>query len=344
VACPTIRSDEASYYVTVSQPTDLLETAYQQGILPARVQHGMARFLQRYGARGVAEIDIGRPRWQDQPAPLFNVLQGYLRLADASQSPQAIFKRGAETARTALEELHVSLRRQGLTGVLKARILGFLYHRIRVLAGLREMPKFTIIRVMGALRERLLREGETLVEQGVFDRANDIFFADMGQLAAFAGGEISADSLREAVLDARAAYDRELRRTRVPRVITSAGEAFYAGIPAPPDGATADRLVGTPVSPGVAEGRVRVVLDPHNAGLEPGEIMVCPATDPGWTPLFLTAAGLVMEMGGMMTHGSVVAREYGIPAVVGVDNATQRLITGQHVRLDGTAGLVEVLA
>jgi rifampicin phosphotransferase len=105
------------------------------------------------------------------------------------------------------------------------------------------------------------------------------------------------------------------------------------------DGTEGD-LRGEPVSPGVAEGKVRVVLDPRGAVLEPGEILVCPATDPGWTPLFLTAGALVMEMGGLVTHGAVVAREYGIPAVVGVHEATTRLETGQRVRVDGTSGIV----
>src|SRR5205085_3510917 len=106
---------------------------------------------------------------------------------------------------------------------------------------------------------------------------------------------------------------------------------------------TAGTLVGSPVSPGVVEGLVHVVLDPHGSQLAPGEILVCPATDPGWTPLFLSAGGLVMEIGGLMTHGSVVAREYGIPAVVGVHDATTRLHTGQRVRVDGSAGRVTVL-
>ena len=102
----------------------------------------------------------------------------------------------------------------------------------------------------------------------------------------------------------------------------------------------AGTLIGSPVSPGVVEGVVRVVLDPHHAGLLPGEIMVCPGTDPAWTPLFLVAAGLVMEVGGLMTHGSVVAREYGIPAVLGTGVATQRIQSGQTVTVDGDAGVV----
>lgn len=124
-------------------------------------------------------------------------------------------------------------------------------------------------------------------------------------------------------------------------MLLSDGTAFYEGVAAPADDRGA--IVGDPVSPGVVEGAVRVVLNPQGTQLEPGEILVCPGTDPAWTPLFLAAGGLVMEVGGMITHGSVVAREYGIPAVVGVHQATVQLKTGQRVRVDGSSGKIEIL-
>jgi phosphoenolpyruvate synthase/pyruvate phosphate dikinase len=123
-------------------------------------------------------------------------------------------------------------------------------------------------------------------------------------------------------------------------VLLSDGRAFYEGVNG---GSGSGAISGSPVSPGSAQGRVRVVLDPRQARLLPGEILVCPGTDPSWTPLFLSAAGLVMEVGGMMTHGAVVAREYGIPAIVGVDRATTRLLTGQLIRVNGSSGEIEVL-
>jgi pyruvate,water dikinase len=130
----------------------------------------------------------------------------------------------------------------------------------------------------------------------------------------------------------------------MPRLLLSTGETFYEGMRASAGEAVEPgTLVGQAVSPGVVEGTVRVVLDPRGTRLEPGEILVCPATDPGWTPLFLAAGGLVMEIGGMVTHGSVVAREYGLPAVVGVEGATTRLHTGQRVRVDGNTGRVTLL-
>jgi pyruvate,water dikinase len=130
-------------------------------------------------------------------------------------------------------------------------------------------------------------------------------------------------------------------RRQVPRVLVSDGRTFYEGAGEETD--TGNMITGSPVSPGVVEGVVHVVLDPRGAHLNPGEILVCPGTDPAWTPLFMAAGGLVMEVGGMMTHGSVVAREYGIPAVVGVRAATQRLSDGQRIRLDGTSGKIVIL-
>lgn len=148
----------------------------------------------------------------------------------------------------------------------------------------------------------------------------------------------TSGDLRPRIAARKAANAREQLRRQVPLVLVGDGRTFLSGISEDPSA-----IAGSPVSPGVAEGIVRVVLDPTTAALEPGEILVCPGTDPSWTPLFLTAAGLITEVGGMMTHGSVVAREYGIPAVVGVPNATRRLVTGQRVRIDGTTGTIQVL-
>jgi pyruvate,water dikinase len=154
-------------------------------------------------------------------------------------------------------------------------------------------------------------------------------------------GEFAAGIQRDwrgLVAGRRSAYQRELLRRQVPRLLLSDGRAFYEGMATVHEAGSF--ISGSPVSPGMVEGKVRVVLDPRAAQLLPGEILVCPGTDPSWTPLFLTAGGLVMEVGGMMTHGAVVAREYGIPAIVGVNQATQRLMTGQLIRMDGSSGMI----
>ena len=174
----------------------------------------------------------------------------------------------------------------------------------------------------------------------MLERPDDLFYLTVKELKTLAMG--APGDWKKLVRARRLAEKNEARRQPIPRLLLSDGAAFYAGISAP-DGAEGNILSGSGVSPGTVEGIVRVVFDPLEAGLEPGEILVCPGTDPSWTPLFLAAGGLVMEVGGMMTHGSVVAREYGIPAVVGVDRAIERLQTGQKVRVDGSSGTVEML-
>jgi len=214
--------------------------------------------------------------------------------------------------------------------------------RARSLMALRESPKFFAVRLFGLIRAELLRVGQELAaagELGASGAPDDLFYLSFKELAAFAADE--PGDWADLIAQRRQMYRREERRRQVPRLLLSDGRAFYAGLR--PTGSTDASMVGSPVSPGSVEGRVRVVLDPRQANLLPGEIMVCPGTDPSWTPLFLTAAGLVMEVGGLMTHGAVVAREYGIPAIVGVDRATERLRTGQRIALNGSTGEIRLL-
>ena len=211
---------------------------------------------------------------------------------------------------------------------------------MRALAGLRETPKFFIIRVMGIIRQGLLESGKDLAAAGWLDRPDDLFFLYFKELEALARGENR--NWKALVAARRENFAREKQRRQVPRLLLSDGRAFYEGVVSAQP-AKAGELVGTPVSPGVVEGAARVVLDPRTARLAQGEILVCPGTDPSWTPLFQTAGGLVMEVGGLMTHGAVVAREYGIPAVVSVDRATERIKTGQRLRVNGSTGQVALI-
>lgn len=290
-------------------------------------EHALAQFLARYGMRGVGEIDIGRPRWREDTAAVRQVIRSYLQLS-SDHAPDMVFARGAAAAEASLDRLACELRtRPG--GWWRAPVARFAGRRMRALAGLREAPKFFIIRMMGIARQALLATG-----------GQDVFFLRLDELRAYASDP--ARDFSTAIAARRDAYDREKRRRRIPRLLLSDGEAFYGDQAMSLQG-EAGVLTGSGVSPGVAEGLVRVVFDPHATQLAPGEILVCPGTDPAWTPLFLTAGGLVMEVGGLLTHGSVVAREYGIPAVAGVHDATTRLRDGQRVRVDGSAGRVTVL-
>jgi rifampicin phosphotransferase len=335
-----IAADPAAARRLQSAPADELARGFRDATLPEGLQAPVARFLAAYGARGVAEIDMGRPRWREDPTPLFQALLSYSGISDDSRSPVAAFERGRASARAAAADLARRLR-QAPAGAARARAAGFMIRRVRELGGMREAPKLAAVRAMSAGREALLASGRDLVRDGIVERPDDVFFLRLRELEQIAAG--GAESRAELVARRRADHERESRRRLVPRVLLSDGTAFFEGV-APDPGADDGRtLHGSPVSPGAAEGTVRVVLDPFTTRVEPGEILVCPATDPAWTPLFLPAAGLVMEVGGMMTHGSVVAREYGIPAVVGVSGATTRLATGDRVRVDGSTGVIRML-
>ena len=287
--------------------------------------------------RGVGEIDLGQPRWREDPTPVMQSLQSYLGIAP-EYAPDALFAQGARAAEAAIERLAAEARRQR-GGWLKEKLLRGAARRVRLLMGARESPKFIAVRAMGVVREFLLETGRAFAAAGTLALPDDLFFLHVSELEALSRQEDR--DWQALVAERRRTFARELRRRQVPRVLVSDGRAFYEGVGAEFDSDQA--ISGSPVSPGVVEGLVHVVLDPRQAQLAPGEILVCPGTDPAWTPLFMAAGGLVMEVGGMMTHGSVVAREYGIPAVVGVHQATQRLKDGQRIRLDGSSGKIVVL-
>ncbi len=358
----TIRRDAASAEAFRGQTAAALAGAYQTNSLPAAAQQALGQFMARYGSRGLAEIDLGRLRWSEDPTHVLEVVAGYLQIADPTRAegvqsgaPDAVFARSAAAAVAAVDEM-VATARQARRGWLKARLVRFAATRVRTLMALRESPKFFVVRLFGILRAELLKVGRELVESGELAEPDDLCYLSFAELAAFAeranhrGDTQGADKRAHAseeidwagtIRQRREAYGREKLRRQVPRLLLSDGRAFYTGLTA--QGGEAGTLAGSPVSPGSVTGRVRVVRDPRRAGLLPGEILVCPGTDPSWTPLFLTAAGLVMEVGGLMTHGAVVAREYGIPAVVGVDRATERLQTGQLISLNGSTGEIRLL-
>lgn len=334
-----IKGDPQSLSRFLKAPPDVLAADYLTGRLPRGSQSDIGRFMERYGMRGPGEIDLGRRRWREEPTAVMRVLQSYLRISEPEQMPDAVLRRATASAEAARDHLLEQLR-ETRGGRLKARLVRWGWKRMRALVGLRELPKWWAIRMMGIARKALLECGIELVAAGVLSTPDEMAFLHLEEMEALADGE--RREWQMLVKERRRRYEREGRRVQIPRLLLSDGQAFYQGI-STHKGDEEGVMVGDPVSPGVAEGSVRVVLNPNDAQLEPGEILVCPGTDPAWTPLFLAAGGLVTEVGGLMTHGSVVAREYGIPAVVGVHQATAQLATGQRVRVDGTAGRVILL-
>ena len=334
-----------------------LAAGYLKSNLPSAAQESVASFLERYGARGIGEIDIGLPRWGEDPTHIMRVLQSYLQITDPDKAPDVVFARAAKSAEQAAAHLESTVR-QMHGGFIKSRLLHWAISRYRALAGMREAPKFFAIRMMNIIRQGLLQSGQELFEANLLEQPDDLFFLtvrELGELTDAMG--MSADRPTPAlktsnlpalaqkfqirIAERRVKYQREQLRKQIPRILLSDGTTYYEGVRAPEGQEGA--IIGDPVSPGEVEGTARVIFDPQSSQLAPGEILVCPGTDPAWTPLFLTASGLVMEVGGMMTHGSVVAREFGIPAVVGVHQATERIKTGQRLRVNGSTGEITLI-
>jgi rifampicin phosphotransferase len=222
-------------------------------------------------------------------------------------------------------------------GKLKSKVIRRLINVLRNYLPAREHPKYLIMKLILIFKKALLEEANVLVQKGHLAQEKDIFYVSFWELyKAIQNNE----SLIELVERRKEEY-QHFRKLSPPRVLTNEGEEIKAGYQRQnlPESA----LVGMPVSSGVIEGIAKVINDPVKASLNKGEILVAPFTDPGWTPLFINAAGLVMEVGGLLTHGTVVAREYGIPAVVGITDATKKIKTGQKIKVDGDAGFVLVL-
>jgi pyruvate,water dikinase len=327
-----VRSDAESVAVLTGHPPTVLAQRFAAGDLPAAAQDGLAEFLAGYGHRAVAEIDVGMPRWRDDPTHILGVLANYLRLEDPERAPDRQFSKAAAEADAHIERLVAEARSRGR---LRAVAVRGALRRARLFAGLRELPKFQIVLALAEVRKQLAEVGTVLAEQKRLARAEDIFFLDFAE----ANQALDGTDMQDLVAQRQGAYYLELERRHIPRMLLSDGtepETLLTAVGT----ADAGALSGSPASAGTVTAPARVILDPVGAHLEPGEILVAPSTDPGWTPLFLTAGGLVMEMGGPNSHGAVVAREYGIPAVVGVADATSLLNTGQEVTVDGGAGTV----
>ncbi|MDA0632053.1 PEP-utilizing enzyme [Nonomuraea sp. MCN248] len=312
-------------------PPEELAARYRVGDLP---DVGMAGFLDRYGMRAAGEIDVGVPRWEEDPTPLFATIANYLRVDDPGQAPDRRFRQAAEKAERMIGTLSRRVRRES---PVLGRLAVFLMRRSRELTGLRELGKFAWLPALRSARRELLLIGADLATRGLLERPGDIMFLDLREaLSAVLDG---ADH-RDLAAARRAGHERELRRHTVPGALLSDGTDVEALAPREPAGPGV--LTGMAGAAGRATGRARVIRDPAGARVEPGEILVAPTTDPGWTPLFLTTAGLVTETGSPLAHGPTVAREYGIPAVICVRDATREIRTGQLITIDGAAGTVRI--
>jgi phosphoenolpyruvate synthase/pyruvate phosphate dikinase len=292
-------------------------------------------WLDKYGMRGAGEIDITRPRWSERPTTLVPLILGHVKNSEPGAGERR-FEQGRQEAWKKERELLERLRALP-DGEHKAEEVKRMIDRVRTFIGYREYPKYGMVSRYFVYKQALLEEAERLVRAHVLREKDDIFYLRFEELQ---------DVVRTNRVDGQLIRQRQDafqsdRALTPPRVLTSDGEGI-AGAYRRED-LPAGALVGLAVSGGTVEGRARVILDMAKADLEPGDILVTVYTDPSWTPLFVAIAGLVTEVGGLMTHGAVIAREYGLPAVVGVENATRLIRDGQRILVHGTDGFVEIL-
>jgi pyruvate,water dikinase len=293
-------------------------------------------YLDRYGMRCVGEIDITRPRWSERPATLLPMILGHVRNLEPGESRRR-FEQGRRAAGQKERELLERLRALP-DGERKAAETKRMIDRVRTFIGYREYPKYGMVSRYFVYKRALLAEAGRLVRAGVLRDPEDIYYLSFPELRDVVRTRQANDQLIRSRWDAFTSY----QALTPPRVLTSDGERIAGSYRR--DDAPAGALLGLAVSAGTVEGRARVL--PHLAGarVEPGDILVTAYTDPSWSPLFVAIGALVTEVGGLMTHGAVVAREYGLPAVVGVHDATRRIRDGQRIRVNGTDGYVEILS
>jgi rifampicin phosphotransferase len=292
-------------------------------------------WLDKYGMRCVGEIDITRPRWSERPTTLVPLILGNIKNFEPGAGKKR-FEQGRQAAWKKEQELLERL--QALPdGPRRAEEVKRMIDRVRTFIGYREYPKYGMVSRYFVYKQALLEEAERLVQARVLRDEEEIFYLTFRELHDVVRTNRVDNQLIRRRKDAFQSY----QALTPPRVLTSDGEILagaYRRDDLPPGA-----LVGLPVSAGAVEGRARVILDMAEADLEAGDILVTTYTDPSWTPLFVAVKGLVTEVGGRMTHGAVIAREYGLPAVVGVEHATRLIRDGQRIRVDGTDGYVEIL-
>lgn len=293
-------------------------------------------YLDQYGMRCVGEIDITRPRWRERPATLVPVILDNVRNFGPGAAERR-FELGRRKARQKEQDVLARLRALP-DGDRKADETKRMIDRVRTFIGYREYPKYGIVSRYFVYKQALLAEAERLVRAGVIPEREDVFHLTFQEFH----DAVRSNRVDLRLIQRRKDAFRSYQALTPPRVLTSDGEAVNGAYRR--DDVPAGALIGLPVSAGTVEGRARVVLDIADADLEAGDILVTAYTDPSWSPLFVGIAGLVTEVGGLMTHGAVIAREYGLPALVGVERATRLIRDGQRIRVHGTDGYVEILS
>jgi phosphoenolpyruvate synthase/pyruvate phosphate dikinase len=299
------------------------------------VGDAIQNYLRKYGMRCPGEIDITRTRWAEKPTWLIPMIINNIKNFEPG-SHKMIFEQKRREAEQKGQELVERLEKLP-GGKRKAKKTKKMISVFRNFVGFREYPKYAMMQRFSVYKQALKQEAALLVQKRVIQEPEDISYLTFEELRKVA----STYQLDYSLITKRKGDYEVFEKLTPPRVMTSDGEIITGEYDTSeiPSGA----LIGVPVSSGTIEGRARIVLKLEEADIEEGDILVTAFTDPSWTALFVSIKGLVTEVGGMMTHGAVVAREYGLPAVVSVENATRLIKDGQRIRVNGTKGYVEIL-
>ncbi|MDN3584242.1 phosphoenolpyruvate synthase [Mucilaginibacter flavus] len=298
-------------------------------------RNAILNYLRKYGMRCAGEIDITKTRWSEKPGTLIPIILTNIRNFEHGAGRQK-FEHGLREALRKEQELLERLRILP-GGDQKAVETEQKISLLRNFIGYREYPKYGMVNRYFIYKQALLAEAAKLVQAGLIAEKEDIYYLTFEELSEV----VRANKLDYQLISTRKEQHRLNEKLTPPRVITSDGEIISGTYKR--ENLPAGAIIGLPVSSGITEGRARVILNMEDADITEGDILVTKFTDPSWTPLFVSIKGLITEVGGLMTHGAVVAREYGLPAVVGVENATTLIKDGQRIRVNGTDGWVEFL-
>jgi rifampicin phosphotransferase len=298
-------------------------------------QDAIIAYLNKYGMRCAGEIDIANTRWSEKPTTLVPMILNNIKTYEPGAANRK-FEQGRQEALKKEQELLHRLKHLP-DGEQKAEETKRMISTLRNFIGYREYPKYGMINRYFVYKQALLKEAEQLIQNKLISEKEDIYYLTFEELHEVVG----TNKLDYQIISQRKDEYNFFEKLTPPRVITSDGEIITGQYKR--ENLPAQAIVGLPVSSGVIEGRARVILNMEDADIEDGDILVTSFTDPGWTPLFVSIKGLVTEVGGLMTHGAVIAREYGLPAVVGVENATKLIIDGQRIRVNGTDGYIEIV-
>jgi pyruvate,water dikinase len=346
-----IRENPIALKLFENESTGKLAEIYKNKFFDENIQLEWEEFFRIYGCRGIGEIDIGRKRWSEQPEIIIEQIKNYLKIVNPEKAMNKIHEQSKQSAYETLNRMENQLKYP----VFQRPLLNFVFNRLKILFSLRECPKFDgLIQTFGKCRQELFRKANLAVHEHFITHIEEISFLYIDELQslAFDTDRKNYDKIpfwKNLILQRRAEYNKQMSCKRVPLILLSNGMTYYDATTIPNENNEQIELpegeyLGSPVSPGIYEGKVRIVDDPMNSQIEPGEILVCTATDPAWTSLFPMVGALVLEMGGMLQHGAIVSREYGLPAVVGVANAKKIFHNGQSIQVNGSNGRIKILS